>query len=161
MERGDELKKLAPILTEFEYAAKSAGRYLDLNPSLSAFNAEQWNNRRGALQDVAEMLRPASGDADKKVFLPEHITTKARITRKSEPMYTAAAREYRVRGNVVLYITLADNGTVRSIIPIKTLPHGLTEEAVRVARDIQFTPAQVDGRRVSVFIRVEYFFNLF
>jgi tetratricopeptide (TPR) repeat protein len=37
--------------------------------------------------------------------------------------------------------------------------HGLTEEAVKAARKIRFTPAMRDGKPVSVFGRLEFDFN--
>lgn len=40
-------------------------------------------------------------------------------------------------------------------------PYGLTEASVRAARKIKFIPATVDGRPVSMFVQLEYHFNLY
>ena len=41
------------------------------------------------------------------------------------------------------------------------LPHGLTERALIAARKINFTPAVKDGQAVSMYIQLEYNFNLY
>jgi len=41
------------------------------------------------------------------------------------------------------------------------LPYGLTERAIAAARQIKFTPATKDGRPVSMYIQLEYNFNLY
>ncbi|HEX8131264.1 MAG TPA: energy transducer TonB, partial [Pyrinomonadaceae bacterium] len=61
---------------------------------------------------------------------------------------------------VKLRLLLAADGTVRNIVPLVTLPDGLTEAAVAAARRIEFTPALKDGRAVSQYVTVEYNFNL-
>jgi len=44
---------------------------------------------------------------------------------------------------------------------LDTLPFGLTEQAIAAARQIKFVPAVKDGRPVSVFMQLEYNFNLY
>jgi hypothetical protein len=41
------------------------------------------------------------------------------------------------------------------------LPHGLTEKALSAARNIKFIPAMKDGKYVSMYIQLEYNFNLY
>jgi hypothetical protein len=50
---------------------------------------------------------------------------------------------------------------VKYIIVLSGLPGGLTERAVEAARRIKFFPATKDGRPVSMFIQLEYNFNLY
>lgn len=53
------------------------------------------------------------------------------------------------------------DGTVRHILVLNRLPNGLTEAAIRSARQIKGNPATIYGRRVSMFIQLEYNFNLY
>lgn len=149
------LETLTRFFEAIASAANSARHYVPLNS-----DSDEWTNRLNVLQDVAELLKPKGRDVEKKVFFGMDVSKKARITNKPEPQYTDAARASRVSGHVVLYMTLADDGKVRSVVPIKGVSHGLTEEAIRVARQVGFTPAEIDGRPVSIMIRVEYFFEI-
>ena len=53
------------------------------------------------------------------------------------------------------------NGSVISIQPVKRLPDGLTERAIAAAKQIQFTPAEKDGHKVSQYVTVSYNFNIY
>ncbi len=81
------------------------------------------------------------------------------ITRKPQPVYTEEARKEHVEGSVKLSMTLRADGTVADIMPLRTLPAGLTEEAVKAAGRIEFIPATVGGHPVDVTQWVEYNFD--
>ena len=89
------------------------------------------------------------------------VTRKAVIIAKPQPRYTVDARRHNVTGSVRLRLVLAADGTVRDIVPLETLPDGLTDEAVEAARGIVFTPASKDGRAVSQYATIEYNFNIY
>jgi protein TonB len=91
----------------------------------------------------------------------DEVTSKARVLSKPEPLYTDAARQARIIGTVVLRAVFSADGRVRNIMVIKPLPYGLTEQALIAARGIRFTPAILDGVPVSMFVQLEYNFNLF
>jgi TonB family protein len=95
------------------------------------------------------------------VFSGREVTTKARILYKPEPRVPDDARPGATRGTVVLRAVFSADGTVRNILVLKGLPHGLTEASIRSARGIKFVPAMIEGRYVSTFIQLEYNFNLF
>jgi TonB family protein len=146
----------------FEEAAASAEKYLELTPKPSKSKVEEWAMRADALRDYVE-LSEADGDANQphKIYQPREVTTKARILTRSEPQLTAAALENHVSGTIVLRGVLAFDGKVRGIRVIKGLDYGLTEEAVRAARQIKFMPAMIDGKPVSQYFQVEYNFSTF
>jgi TonB family protein len=102
---------------------------------------------------------PPSFESD--VFRAGDVTRKVFISHKPQPLYTAEARRNNVTGTVRLRMVLAADGTVRDIIPLTTLPDGLTEQAIAAARKIEFTPASKDGRAVSQYVTVEYNFNIY
>lgn len=84
----------------------------------------------------------------------------AEIFYRPEPQYTVAARRNHTEGDVTLRLTLAADGTVRDIETITQLPDGLTEQALRAARAIQFNPATRDGSPVDEVKLITYSFNL-
>jgi hypothetical protein len=47
------------------------------------------------------------------------------------------------------------------MLVLQALPGGLTEAAVRAARAISFVPATKDGKPVSMWMQLEYNFNLY
>ncbi len=61
---------------------------------------------------------------------------------------------------MVLDVMLHRDGTARSWELVEGLPYGLTEKAREAAKKIKFTPAEMNGRPVSVIRRVEYVFKL-
>ena len=96
-----------------------------------------------------------------KVFNSRDVTSRARVLEKPEPQYTEAARKNQVTGTVVLKAVFSSSGSVTNISTIRGLPDGLTERAIAAAKQIRFVPAQKDGRNVSMWMQLEYNFNLY
>ncbi|HEV2707335.1 MAG TPA: energy transducer TonB [Pyrinomonadaceae bacterium] len=86
---------------------------------------------------------------------------KAVIRFKPEPGYTEDARAKCMKGTVSLRLAAAADGTVKYMLPYKTLGRGLTWRALEAARAIKFTPASRDGQPISQWIIVEYNFNCY
>jgi TonB family protein len=105
------------------------------------------------------MLGPGHGGA--AVEPPGAGDRRAMIVYKPEPGYTEEARKKGVSGTVVLRAVLSPDGTVTDIEPIKWLPNGLTERAIRVARQMRFFPAMKGGQPVSQSVTLEYNFNVY
>lgn len=102
------------------------------------------------------------GGADyNRVFSGKEVNSKARVLSKPEPQYTEDARKNQITGTVVLRAVFTSGGQVTSIRAVSGLPFGLTERAIAAARQIRFTPAIKDGRPVSMYIQLEYNFNLY
>src|SRR6185436_13126137 len=107
------------------------------------------------------------GDGDGSGGEPNHIyrqldvTQRARVLLKPEPQYTESARRNQVTGSVVLTVIFTESGEISGIRAVKTLPDGLTEKAIAAARQIRFVPAVRNGRPVSVYMQLEYNFNLY
>lgn len=96
-----------------------------------------------------------------KLFSGREVTSKARVLIKPEPMYTEAARQAQTTGTVVLRAVFTSTGHVTNLRAVSELPNGLTERAIEAARNIKFIPALKDGRQVSMYIQLEYNFNLY
>jgi protein TonB len=101
------------------------------------------------------------GDDQNKIFSPRDVTSKARILSKPEPQYTDEARNNQITGTVILRAVFSSTGQVTNISVRDGLPYGLTDRAMAAARQIKFTPATKDGRPVSMYIQLEYNFNLY
>jgi protein TonB len=65
------------------------------------------------------------------------------------------------KGYVILRAILAADETVKHIEIITGLPDGLSQSAIAAARQIKFKPAMKDGKPVSVWIELEYQFQIF
>jgi TonB family protein len=96
-----------------------------------------------------------------RVFNGRDVTQKARVLEKPEPTYTESARKNQITGTVVLSVIFTSGGQVTQIRAIKELPDGLTEKAIAAARQIKFIPAMKDGHAVSMYMHLEYNFNLY
>ena len=96
-----------------------------------------------------------------KIFTGKDVTTKAKLISKPEPQYTEDARKNQITGTVVLKVVFASSGQVTNIRTVSGLPYGLTERAIAAARQIKFTPATKDGHQVSMWMQLEYNFNLY
>ena len=135
-------------------ASESLAEYLRLQP-----DAED----AGWLRDEVEALRAyaagaASGDPLRKIYSGSEGITRAIITFKPEPSVTEGARNANIRGAVRLRAVLAADGTVKHVTVIWRLSHGLTENAIKAARQIKFKPATLNGQPVSQFVVLEYNF---
>jgi TonB family protein len=111
-----------------------------------------------AEDEAAETLRDEEGN---RVYLGRQVDRKARLLSRPEPAYPRRARRADVQGTVVLRVVLAASGRVEKIAVLKGLPEGVTEEAIKAARQIRFVPAERDGRKVSQSAIIEYNFNLY
>lgn len=103
---------------------------------------------------------PGGGDYN-RIFTGREVTSKARLISKPEPQYTEEARKNQITGTVVLKCVFSSNGTVTNIRTVSGLPYGLTERAIAAARQIKFVPATKDGHQVSMWMQLEYNFNLY
>lgn len=153
----DRIEPIDTMQSRFIEAAKALERFLQLEPNTK--NKETWLTQ-------LESLRFHATPNDKRseaeqVYSGKEVTSKARVTEKPEPRYTAQARNQQTTGTVVLRCVFAADRTVKYLLVVDGLPDGLTERALEAARRIKFEPAIKDGRPVSVYIQLEYNFNLY
>ena len=105
---------------------------------------------------------PGGGsDNPNGTFTVAQVEQRARLLLKPEPKYTEEARRNQISGTVMLRVVFSNTGEVVQIRAVRTLPFGLTERAIEAARQIRFVPAMKGGRPVSVFMQLEYNFNLY
>ncbi len=138
----------------YKSAADALEKYLQFETNPRA--AQAWKEQLETLK--FHIVDPSN---KREIYTGREVTTKARLLTKPEPHYTKAARNEQVVGTVVLRCVFAADGTVKHILVVQSLPKGLTEQAVAAARQIQFVPATRDGKPVSMWMQLEYNFNLY
>jgi TonB family protein len=137
-------------------AADSADQYLLLSVNPERKQTEEWRDRAEFLRVFA--IDPASLS---EVYSAKEVTTKVRILSKAEAHYTEQARQDQIKGTVVLRCVLAADGHVRGVRVVAGLGGGLTLRAIVAAQHIKFIPAIKDGHPVSMWMMLEYNFNLY
>ena len=109
--------------------------------------------------EVVEGGMPA--ETGQSIFKGAAVDTKVRLISKPEPSYTEEARNKEVIGKVILKAIFSSSGKVTNIRVVQGLPFGLTERAIAAARKIRFVPASREGKFVSMWMQLEYNFNLY
>jgi len=118
-------------------------------------------NTGGESKDIGCCGESGSNGATSRLFKVSEVDQRARLLFKPEPQYTEEARQNQVTGTVMLRVVFSSTGEVAQIRAVHTLPFGLTERAIAAARQIKFVPAMKGGHPVSVFMQLEYNFNLY
>ena len=142
-------KRYAEIAAAFE-------KYLSLGPRDADATFV-----RGQIEALRFYAQPLQVRGAENIFFPTDAKTRAVILSKPDPGFTQEARENNVTGTVRLRAVLAADGTVKHILVVRPLEHGLSERAVHAARFIKFKPATVNGVPVSQYITLEYNFSIY
>lgn len=118
-------------------------------------------NMGGGKKDLGCCGSGAGRDGSDQPVRVSEVEQRARLLFKPEPHYTEEARRNQISGTVMLRVVFSAAGEVVQIRAVRTLPFGLTERAIAAAREIKFVPAVKGGRPVSVYMQLEYNFNLY
>jgi TonB family protein len=136
----------------FAVAANTIREILKLNPP----NADYWRERLETLELYAQ---PISSPEERTVFGSGEVQQSARLINAPAAEYADEARTARTRGDVRLRVVLASDGTVKNVFAIKSLPHGLTDSAMKAASKIEFEPAIRNAKPASEFLTLVYEFK--
>ena len=150
----EDLKSIST--SELSEGADSADRFVSLKASLSEAKKKEWRDRTDFLRFFA-----TQSSTKLEIYSSKDVTTKARVISKPEPSYSEDARKNQVTGTIVLRAVFAADGHVRAIRVIHGLEDSLDKRAVDAARHIKFIPAMKDGKPVSMWMQLEYNFNLY
>ena len=77
-----------------------------------------------------------------------------------QPRYTEIGRKARIQGVVILQTIIDKQGNVTHVKVLKSLPMGLTEEAVKAVKTWTFKPATLNGKPVEVYYTLTINFQL-
>jgi len=122
-----------------------------------------WNYLGGSLanlgreQEALAALKTRTRDRrDFKKDYDKNVT----FSKQPKAPYTDRARRNGIQGDVILKVEFKADGTIGFVLPTQTMPYGLTESATDAARKISFTPAERNGKPVSVIRTVNYNFAI-
>ena len=79
-----------------------------------------------------------------------------RILAKPEPEFTSGERNRYHGSEITLRATFCASGRVTDIVVTTGLTDAMNEKAKTAARQIDFTPAEKDGHKVSRLLIVKY-----
>jgi TonB family protein len=143
------------------YDVRAYGAPVDDRKITSFFHYLSLKKHDGAIQ-ISENVQAGSLPIETGgIFTGKQVDTKVRLIKKPEPSYSDRAKAEQVTGTVVLKCIFAADGTVTNIRVVSGLPFGLTEKSIEAARKIKFVPATKDGKNVSMWMQLEYNFNLY
>ncbi len=103
--------------------------------------------------------KPDNKHCDIPVFKGNEVDRLVRILAKPQPDCTNSARQKRESGIVILAAVFCGSGSVTDIKIEQGLSEGLTENAVKAARKIEFIPAEKNASKVSQLLNLEYHFD--
>lgn len=86
----------------------------------------------------------------------KELDKKPQIRSKPEPKFTKSDVAAHRSETITLSAVLCGSGAATDIRVIKGLSDAMDEEAIKAARQIQFTPAEKDGQKVSRVVTVVY-----
>ena len=138
----------------YKSAADALEKYLQLETDPRA--AQAWNEQ---LETLKFYVADKSGG--NPIYAGRDVTTKVKLLSKPEPGYTESARNAQTTGTVVLRCVFAGDGSVKHILVLQALPNGLTQQSIIAAKKIKFIPATLNGKPVSMWMQLEYNYNLF
>jgi len=155
-----ELFATAKNLYVFQVVCSKLGDHTGIPKFLSsiAFSKQPEGTQ---VADGAGQQPAANSETAESIFPGRDVTHKVSVINKPEPRYTKEARKNQITGTVVLRAVFSSSGAVTRIAAISKLPDGLTDQAIGAARQIKFIPAIKDGRFVSMWMELQYNFNLF
>ena len=143
------------------YEFRAYGAPID-DPRIATFVHYLSLKKKDGAIEVSEAVQSGAFDSPlERIVTGKQADTKARLISKPEPGYTGQAKGEQITGTVILKVVFASNGTVTNIRVVQGLPGGLTEKCIEAARKIKFIPATKDGKPVSMWMQLEYNFNLY
>jgi len=169
-EFSDPTRVLQFFATENRLYRFSALSVAENDPRVKQFLSSVSLNKKEGLEVIdgpgepfqpVDQSPPSEADASAKIYTGKEVDRKARLGMKPEPSYTESARSNQIVGTVVLRVVFSSNGMVNNIRVVSGLPGGLTERAIDAARKIKFIPAMKDGKYISMWMQLEYNFNLY
>lgn len=99
----------------------------------------------------------------------ELITKDVQIIKQPKPAYTDEARQKNVKGWVALHVTFLSNGAIGDVVyagesskKSKLTKYGLTEQAKKAVKKIEFLPAEdIYGLPMNLTKTVKYFYTIY
>lgn len=160
LSRNGETEAMRRFLDSLRVKSKSAN-----NSSGDATSFSQLEKTEIKIEDLTTK-KPVSSPPNDSPVIPQRPMPAAgykpvAIAVKPFSSYTNEARSARVSGTIVLRVTFADDGSIPKISFIRSLPNGLSRQALFCALRIKFLPQEKDGKPVTTVKSIEYSFDIY
>jgi TonB family protein len=108
---------------------------------------------------LAQLPNPApkTSECSVEIFKLKEVDKKLKIMVKPEPQFPKSDRKRFESKSITLSAVFCGSGSVTDIRITKGLSDAMDEEAIKTTRQIQFIPAEKDGKKVSQQLNVVYF----
>jgi TonB family protein len=83
------------------------------------------------------------------------------VIHSENPQYTMAARRAKIKGLVVIGLTVDANGVPQDVHVVRGLDQGLDENAIAAVQQYRFKPAMREGKPVPVEVNIEVKFDIY
>jgi len=91
----------------------------------------------------------------------QSVDSRPHLLNNPRPFYTEEARIHKIQGTVRAKLLVGADGTVKEVVVLTGLSNGLTEQAIKAAYQMRFSPAMKAGRPLSYWLsNVAIEFNL-
>jgi TonB family protein len=146
--RGEEFNLHLRVLDEHSKELTDAGGHLDWTEERRAWDRLplSWPRPIAQRRDLPE---PGRG-------YPEPV-----CVRCPSPQYTEAARKAKISGTILVEITVAEDGRVEDVIPLRGMPCGMTQQTVAAVKTWEYRPIiGPDGKPTRMRYTVELNFRI-
>lgn len=170
-------------LQHFDRADRAVEEGLGLHPASWALHALKADLRlaredfEGAVRsfEAAAKLTPTIFDDGQRLTLRESVVRdfltvrnlpkppnvkRARVKNDPSPAYTGLAQHRHTEGTLRLLIRINEAGAIDRVVPLTSLPHGLTVKAVEAAFKLECEPAETGGEPMATYLRVSINFSI-
>lgn len=96
-----------------------------------------------------------------KTAVPDPEVVPVKILNRPKAVYTESARKNGIEGIIRIAVLFRADGKTKEFLIVRGLSHGLTEQAIKAARNMEFTPKTVKGVPEDTVHFVEYVFDIY
>jgi TonB family protein len=123
-------------------------------------DAGEWRERLESLR-VWKSIILTGDDALRKqqIVLQKDLSVTPQPLNSPKYEYPDDLRQAGVKGDVLLYAVISEEGRVQSILVLRALHPVLTQQALTAARQQMFEPAKKDGKQVKTIVMLKYNFG--
>ncbi len=130
-------------------------------PETSAAKNSIAEQKSSELQNESESSEPSNTSVDSAAaYESGNVSVKPKVLKQIQVSYPKPAKEARVEGAVKLSVLINELGQVREVSVLEGPGYGLNEAATDALKQFLFSPAEVEGQKVSVRIVYVYRFKL-
>jgi TonB family protein len=102
----------------------------------------------------------SAGGTGGGVYRPGGAVSAPRLIKEVKPRYTPEALQQRIHGTVVLEVIVTRDGCPSTIRVVRSLDHGLDDEAVSAVAQWRFEPGRLAGASVEVLVTIMLDFSI-